>query len=38
MIYEHILQKGSINESFKKWMSKMELNSLQGSTGVLLIK
>jgi len=38
MIYEHILQKSSINESFKKGMSKVELNSLQGNISVLFIK
>lgn len=38
MIYEHILQKSSINESFKNGMSKMELNSLQGNILVLFIK
>lgn len=38
MIYEHIFQKSSINESFKKWTSKMELNSLQGNILVLFIK
>lgn len=37
IIWEHILQKSSINE-IKKWMSKMELNSLQENTSVLFIK
>lgn len=38
MIYEHILHKSIINESFKKWMSNMGLNYFQGNILALFSK